>query len=85
MPAHFQGYQRLSFTQDFEETLERFKQIIEWDVDIKSTVKPADLQKGVFSAGVRFLIKKYVDSQWDAFLAFQRQHSKKKEEIYAKA
>jgi hypothetical protein len=78
MADHFQGYQRLSFTQEFQDTLERFKQLIEWDVDIKATVKEADKRKGYFSAGVRYLMKKYVETRWPAFLAFQKEQLKKR-------
>lgn len=77
MADNIQCYQRLTFTREFEPTLQQFRQMIEADDGIRNTVKPEYAKKGLFSASIRFLIKAYVDAGWEAFVAAERRKLKK--------
>lgn len=85
MAKRYQRFQRISFTEDFDQTLEQFMELIKKDKDIKATVKEADLEKGLFSPAVRFLIRKYVDALWPEFVEWQKAQLNKRGEAIAAA
>ena len=62
-----QIFQKISFTKEFEPTLEKFMQMIKFDRDILNLIKEENKKKGLFSPSVRYLIENYVKNNWEAF------------------
>lgn len=73
MAKHVQCFQRITFPEDFQQTFEQFKAMIETDKTIRATVKPEDLRRGLVSPAIRFLIRRYVDHGWPGFVAKQKE------------
>ena len=61
----------ISFDKDFEEVLDKFERLTKKDVEIKETIPEKQKKKiekcGLFSHSVKYLIKQYVELNWDGY------------------
>jgi hypothetical protein len=62
----------VSFTEDFQDTFQMFMKIISADKNIKASIDPVHIKKGMLSPAIRNLITDYVEENKEAFLSMKR-------------